>query len=148
MLTQKSRVHNALVSLAQNGEFYPVCVQRDGALKGQITLGKLECPKSVSTDEKAGAWEEGRNRRTLNRDRADWAWDLHLAFKSRIDASRFEEKLTQPVLVLPHIPFSDNQPALRSVQIILEGASYSHPPAEATNGSKITYSLVARETHR
>lgn len=148
MLTQKSRVHNAIISLAMSGEFYPVCVQRDGVTKGQITLGQPECPISAKTDEKNGAWEESTNRRKLNRDRADWAWDLHIAFKSRIDASRFEEKLTQPVLVLPHVRFTENQPALRSVQIILEGADYTHPPAEATNGSKITYSLVARETHR
>lgn len=145
MVTQKQRVHNAIMAAVCTGPFYEVKYSD----KGDMALGKETKAKSAYANEKNGAWGDSLHRRTMNRDREDWEWSLVLEFLCEVDASLFEQAITQTVLRLPPLPPSQGQIALRSVRIELQSTEYQHPPRSGpTKGTKINYTLVARETHR
>ena len=147
MITQRKRIHDFLVKTFRTGEFFCASFEGDTMV---IDTTKPLAPRSVVADEQTGSWEDSPYGKKVARDRAAWLWEVVVTFTKPVDASLFEASITEKVPFLPSVPASQTQRlALRSVKISLDSATYQHPPRKnPENGTTITYTFEAEETHR
>ncbi len=139
-MSDRERIHNAMILLGQSGVYRPVSHDKDTDLL-TVDEGSMVVPAQVLTNEIDATFETTqRRRRTRGRERQIWTWILILAFNEEVSLEEFEEEVSlNPTLLARDATHP------RQVEFDLVSVNYIHPPRQAPeNGTSATYTFNVR----
>ena len=141
--SNKVRIQNKLVELAQAGRFFKVTYDPVTKKANDVddTVDTLEPPASVLANEIQQTFsidpQMGR-KRILKRD--SWVFQLFCTWDREITVEFFEKDLLDP---LPRLP-DDKANDLEDVTLILNRTEVNHPPQQnAANGTAAKFTFEA-----
>lgn len=135
-MSYRDRIHNFLLDLVEECEFYGVKYGTDGRMLPVVTQESDRIqPKTRVTNEIQGLWQRDVNMgRVQALARGPWTWELILQFDQEITGEFFEKFVAEKV---PWIPKDEEH---KPVMIELQRAEYEHPPKQSpSNGTKVSY---------
>lgn len=137
--SQKTRIHNVLITWTRGGPFRPVSYTADGLIVVDDT--EHIAPSQIAVQEERCSFAvNDRNKRELAYERTGWDWTVLIAFEQEVSLDEFERRYMQnPIVIQP-----DRDLGLDRVYLHLVQASYQHPPRhESSSGTHATYSFEA-----
>ncbi len=141
--SNRVRVQNELVTLAQAGKFFAVTYDKDTKLANPVddTTDPVIAPASVLANEIQATFSIDPNmgrKRILRRD--SWVFQLFCTWDQEITVEFFEDFLFDP---LPRLP-DDKANGLEDVTLILNRTEVNHPPQQsAANGTAAKFTFEA-----
>lgn len=141
--SNKVRIQNKLITLAQAGRFFAVSYDKDTKLANPVddTADPVIAPASVLANEIQQTFgiDPNMGRKQIGR-RDSWVFQLFCSWDQEITVEFFEEDLLDPLARLN----DDKANGLEDVTLILNRTEVNHPPQQnAANGTAAKFTFEA-----
>ena len=136
MTTNRERIQNKLIDLAEAGPFYGVSYESRRPI---VSLQADTTPIHIKALETGSEFDQpDLNRQSFIRERSNWTWELRLQFKTEVNLEAFEE------LIAAEPPVLLSTSSLRQVTLLLEKSDPEHPvQQQASQGTQVVYTFEA-----
>ena len=136
MATYTERIHEALTSAAEAGEFRPV---RFSGRDLTVDEGTTVAPATALVYEVSSQFGTPKVfRRERKQERLLWEWLLVVEFNTAVSCETFEENLCGSPILIPR------SEGLRQITLRLVGADYDHPARQQpSKGTIVSFRFEA-----